>query len=156
MALALVGLGEVEASLGNPSDAETLLQRALGLLPLVDEERDENREAAALEELGGVFFSTGRLEEGIAAFRTARQAFARAGRPEREASSLRSLGQELAANGEHAMALSALDEAEACSSVCPGLRQEAALAIAQSLVEFHQGKFQDALSRLFEAQDLFR
>ena len=35
MALALMGLGKVEASLGNPFGAETLLQRALGFLPLV-------------------------------------------------------------------------------------------------------------------------
>ncbi|HEX6864657.1 MAG TPA: CHAT domain-containing protein [Thermoanaerobaculia bacterium] len=157
MALALVGLAKAEASLGNPAGAETLLQRALGFLPLVDEERGEALEAAALRDLGGIFLSTGRLDEGIAAYREARQLFARAGRSEQEAMSLVGLGQELAALGEPAGALAALDEAEAVLRRLPSaLAQEGALAVARANVEFRHGKFQDALARLYKAQDLFR
>src|SRR5215213_10550327 len=52
IAQALLSLGKVEKALGNPAEAERLIERALSLLPLVDEELDESREGSALEALG--------------------------------------------------------------------------------------------------------
>jgi CHAT domain-containing protein len=156
IALALLGLGKVEAALGNPSEAEILLERALGLLPLVDEELDETREVSALEELGGVYFSAGRLEEGSATLQKARQAAQKAGRPGREVASLRRLSMGLIENGEFAAASSALEEAAGLQQFLPRDPEvDAYLAILNSFIGLLQGKFQDALARLFEAQDLY-
>lgn len=156
LALAMLGLGRVQVLLGNPSDAEALLQRALVFLPLVDEELDESREAAALEDLGDVFFSNGHLEDGIAALRKAQKAFATAGRPEREVKSLNRLSRGLSESGEYAAALTVLTEAEVLLRYLPDSPEaEADLTTTRAFIEFQQGKFQNALSSLFKAQDLF-
>lgn len=156
IALALLGLGRVEEALKNPSEAEVLIERALGLLPLVDEEFDENREASAFEDLGEVYFSMGRLDEGIAALRRAQQVFERAGLPEREVKSLRRLSTGFLVNGEYAEALATLEEAADLQRFLPrDAEVEGDLVILKAWIRFQQGKFQDTLAGLFEAQDLY-
>jgi CHAT domain-containing protein len=157
IALALLGLGRAQQRLGNPSEAEAFVQRALGLLPFVDEESGESREAGALETLGAIYFSAGRIEEGIGTLRQARQVFARAGRPEQEAISLVHLSSGLAENGDYGGALAALDEGEALRRRLPDFPElEADFAASRAFVEFHQGKFQAALTRLYHARELYQ
>lgn len=157
IARSLVGLGRAQDALGDPSEAEVFLARALGLLPLVDEESDESLEAAALEALGDTLLGTGRLEEGIEVLHRARQAFARAGRPEREVTSLKHLSGKLSEMGSYVEALAALADAEALLRRLPkDPTLEADLAVNRAFIEFQQGKFQDALGRLYGARDLYQ
>jgi len=157
IARALLDLGQLQNALGDYSAAEASLQRAQGLLPFVDAESGERREALTRQHLGLVYFSTGRVDEGAAELRGAREAYRRAGRPEQEVSSLRRLAIGLTESGEYAAALSVLDEAEALQRRLPmDLEVEADLVSVRSFTEFQRGSFQDVLGMLFKARDLYR
>jgi CHAT domain-containing protein len=157
IARALLGLGRLQNGLGDYSAAEVSLQRALGLLPFVDPESGELREALTRQHLGLVYFSTGRIDEGTAELRRARETYGRAGQPEREVSSLRRLAIGLSESGESAAALLALDEAEALLRRLPTDPEvEADLLSVRSFAEFQRGNFTDALGQLFKARDLYR
>jgi CHAT domain-containing protein len=157
IARALLGLGRLQNGLGDYSAAEVSLQRALGLLPFVDPESGEKREALARQLLGLVYFSTGRVDEGAAELRRMREVYRRVGQPEQEVSSLRRLATGLTECGEYAAALSVLDEAEALRSHLPtDTEAEADLASVRSFTEFQLGNFKEVLGLLFKARDLYR
>jgi CHAT domain-containing protein/tetratricopeptide (TPR) repeat protein len=153
---ALLGLGKTQFALGSNGEAETALQTALGFLPLLDEESGKNRETFAREKLGAVYFRTGRIEEGIAELRKARDSVRQAGRPEREVTSLRRLGDGLAEIGEYSEALAALDEAEELQEQLPiDLEIAADLALSRGQIEFLRGQLQDALKQLIKSEELY-
>src|SRR3954451_7569087 len=109
MARALLGLGRLQNALGDYAAGEVSLQRALGLFPFVDPESGESQEALARQHLGLAYFSTGRVEDGIAELRRAREAALQAGEPEGEVGALRRLAAGLSDSGEYTAAISALD-----------------------------------------------
>ncbi|HEV7506945.1 MAG TPA: CHAT domain-containing protein [Thermoanaerobaculia bacterium] len=157
IARALLGLGRIQNAQGDYSAAEPSLQRALGLLPFVDSESGERREALARQHLGLVYFSTGRVDEGAAEFRKSGDAYRRAGQPEQEVSSLGRLATGLTECGEYAAALSVLDEAESLRRRLPeDTEAEADLATIRSFTELQRGNFKEALGLLFKARDLYR
>ena len=157
IAHALLRLGKMQASLGDYPEAEMSLQRALGLLPFVDGEEGESREATAHRRLGGVYFALGRTEEGVAELRRARELSRRSGEPEREVSALSDLAKGLAESGEYESALSVVKEAEELQHRLPSDPvTEADLLSAKSFAYFGQGRLQDALGAMYRTEDLFR
>ena len=152
----LLGLAGMQVALGEISEAETSLQRSLGLLSYIDEERGEARAAEAHERLGSIRFAQGRVEEGIEEFRYARKLIWQAGDPKREVVSLYRLAMELSGSGDTVQALSILKEAESLQRRLPiDLEVDGDLLAIRGLIQTLQGKSQEALGSFYGAEKLF-
>jgi len=157
IARTLVDLALAQRAEGNPFEAEACLQRALGLLPFIDEKRGAEREANARENLGQILLGEGRMEEGLEEFRKARKIWQLIGQPESEALSLNRLAMGFLDNGDYGSALAALEEAEdLCRHLPSDSDLEADLLTSKSYIDLQQGQLQDALGGLYKAQHLYR
>lgn len=155
LASSLVGLARVQVNLRELADAETNLERALGLLPFVDPVSGEVRAAEAHEHLGAVRFAQGREAEANEEFERARELIQQAGDPAREVVSLQRLAMQLG-GVDSVRALSILAEAEALASRLPENSEVTGdLCMIRGMTLFMQGNLQPALGTLFDAEKAY-
>jgi CHAT domain-containing protein len=154
---AFLDMGIVQAAQGDLSAAEVSLKKSLSILSSLDGELDRNREGLARESLGRVFLEGGRLDEGVEEIHRAREIWQRFGQPDRDVVSLSRLAAGLSDNGDLAAALSAVHEAEELQRRLPDDSEaEGDLRKVKASILKAQGKFQEALGSLYQAEDFYR
>lgn len=157
VARTLVNEARLWLLLGEHSEAEKNLQRALGLLPFVDPKSGEETEARAHQRLGDTYFATGRLEDGMMEYRKALGFWRRSGQPSKERSTLVDLAMELVLSGEPVDAQAVLNDAEDLHRRLPlDPEAEGDLLMAKGMIYLIQGRLQDALGWAYRAEALYR